>query len=141
MRVWHKKSMMSVLHPLSSRLLSVWQLLLHPPPYCTTSTWMLVAAWCLKSGTIFKHCQLFESVTRFCHCCCASEGGCCRSPQFNFWASVLQKMKNEAKTGFGQELGADKVRCKHDHKFNAIAMQSLMSKIALHFYLSFRINS
>ncbi len=43
-------------------------------------------------------------------------------------------MKNEAKTGLRGEKGGDEVRCKHAHKCNANAMQSLVSNIALHFF-------
>ncbi len=42
-------------------------------------------------------------------------------------------MKNEAKMGLRREQGEDEMRCKYACKSDAIAMQCLVSKIALHF--------
>ncbi len=45
-------------------------------------------------------------------------------------------MKNEAKMGLIGEHGGDELSCKHDCICDSIAIQSLKSKIALHFFIS-----
>ncbi len=42
-----------------------------------------------------------------------------------------KKMKNEVKMGLRGEQGGDEVRCEHDKKCHALAMQSLVSDIVL----------
>ncbi len=74
----------------------------HPPSH-TTLTWQLATTLCLDRGTIFGHCRLFNSKTRFCHHCCA-RGGCYRSPQilyisFNFAKKKEKWSKNWIKGG------------------------------------------
>ncbi len=50
-------------------------------------------------------------------------------------------MKNEAKMGLRGEQGGDEVSCKHACKCNAVAMQSLVSEIALLPYFNFGIKN
>ncbi len=50
-------------------------------------------------------------------------------------------MKNEAQTGLRGEQGGDEVSCEHACKCDTVAMQSLVSEIALLFYFNFGINN
>ncbi len=112
------------------------------PHHSTSDTpymWQLVAAWCwcLSRDTIFNHCQLFNSATRFCHCCCARGGVLWVTPILFYKLQFCKQMKNESKMGLRGRQGGDEVRCEHACNCNAIAMQSLVSEIALHFLFPF----
>ncbi len=104
-----------------------------PPPPCTTLMWQLATTWCLNRCTIFGHCWLFDNELRFCHRCRARGGGVMGHPKFFYELHFCEKVKNEAKTGLRGEQGGDEVSCKHACKCDAVAMQSLVSEIALLF--------
>ncbi len=81
--------------------------------------WMLLVVWYCAKISILLLCKWVGGQILF------------------YELQFCKKMKNEAKMGFRKEQEGDEVRCKHAFKCNAIAIQSLLSKITLHFLLQF----
>ncbi len=58
------------------------------------------------------------------------------TPNFFYELHFCEKMKNEAKPRLRGEQGRDEMSCKYACKFDAVAMQSLVSEITLLFLIS-----